>query len=76
MTLGASPGTEAMFHNSMAVMEPVITRGSAAELQCSVIQALAMICFIAADKSEETIHVMNSFCIAFTKGESSIMLQA
>ncbi len=69
VTLGSSLETEALFRNVLLIMEPIILRSPSAAWQGSVIQALAMICFIAADKHEETIHVMNLLRTVFAKGE-------
>ena len=52
-----------------AAMEPVIAKGRSAEVKVAAIEALSMICFVAASGPEETMEVMNLYRKAYTSGK-------
>ena len=60
-TLGLSEETEQIFNEALTVMEPAIVKGRSAEANEAAIEALSMMCFVAASGPEETMQVMSLF---------------
>lgn len=53
-------------------MEPVIVKSAkASDVTVSAIEALSMMCFVAAEGAEETVQVMDLLRKAFTAGKCS-----
>ena len=54
-------------------MEPIITKGRVAEVRSAVIEALSIMCFVAASNPEETMEVMDLFKRAFKGGKHGFL---
>lgn len=70
LTLGASSDSESIFNDALAAFEPVILKGRTASVRAAAIEALAMMCFVAGEGGEETVHVMDLFKRNFTGGKN------
>ncbi len=70
VTLGLSSETEKIFQQALAAMEPVIAKGAKVpDVAVSAIEALSMMCFVAAEGPDETVEVMDLLQKAFTAGK-------
>lgn len=68
-TLGISSATEQIFEEAHSAMEPVIAKGRVGEVRAAAIEALSIMCFVAASGPEETMEVMDLFKRAFMSGK-------
>lgn len=68
VTLGACSEAEDIFEDSLAAFEPVILKGRSPSLRAAAVEALAIMCFVAAEGPEETVRVMEIFTKAFSNG--------
>ena len=70
LTLGLTSFSEEVFQDALTAMQPVIVKATkAAEVRVAAVDALSMMCFLAAEGPEETLEVMHLLKKTFGKGK-------